>query len=92
MAITVPNTYRSSKIGVDQFGNLTYPDANNNQQNIGIQIGLAYFPNAGGLEKTSNSNYLQSGGVRSTYGLYGNRIKFENCIRLLGEFKRTGSR
>ena len=59
-AITVPNTYRSSKIGVDQFGNLTYPDANNNQQNIGIQIGLAYFPNAGGLEKTSNSNYLQS--------------------------------
>ena len=59
-AITVPNTYRSSKIGVDQFGNLTYPDANNNQKNIGIQIGLAYFPNAGGLEKTSNSNYLQS--------------------------------
>ena len=59
-AITVPNTYRSSKIGVDQFGNLTYPDANNNQRNIGIQIGLAYFPNAGGLEKTSNSNYLQS--------------------------------
>ena len=54
-AITVPNTYRSSKIGVDQFGNLTYPDANNNQRNIGI-----HFPNAGGLEKTSNSNYLQS--------------------------------
>ena len=49
-----------SQIGVDQFGNLTYPDANNNQRNIGIQIGLAYFPNAGGLEKTSNSNYLQS--------------------------------
>ena len=51
-AITVPNTYRSSKIGVDQFGNLTYPDANNNQQNIGIQIGLA-------------SGYLESSNVQA---------------------------
>ena len=58
--ITLPSTYRSSKLGVDQYGNLTYPDANNNQQNIGIQIGLAYFPNAGGLDKASNSNYLES--------------------------------
>ena len=58
--IVLANTYRASNIGVDQFGNLTYPDANNNQQNIGIQIGLAYFPNAGGLEKASGSNYLQS--------------------------------
>ena len=58
--ITLPSTYRSSKLGVDQYGNLTYPDANNNQQNIGIQIGLAYFPYAGGLDKASNSNYLES--------------------------------
>lgn len=59
-AVALPNTYRSSSVGVDQFGNLTYPDANGNQQNLGIQIGLAYFPNAGGLEKASGSNYLQS--------------------------------
>jgi flagellar basal-body rod protein FlgG len=58
--ITLPATYKSSKLAVDQYGNLTYPDANNNQQNIGIQIGLAYFPNAGGLDKSSGSNYLQS--------------------------------
>ena len=59
-AIIVPNTYRTTELGVDQFGNLTYPDANNNRQNIGVQIGLAYFPNAGGLTKGSGSNYLQS--------------------------------
>lgn len=67
--ITLPSTYLSSKLGVDQYGNLTYPDANNNQQNIGIQIGLAYFPNAGGLDKASNSNYLESeaSGVATIY-------------------------
>ncbi|MBO5488060.1 MAG: flagellar hook-basal body complex protein, partial [Eubacterium sp.] len=50
-------------------GNLTYPDATGNQQNMGVQIGLAYFPNAGGLTKASESNYLESGasGVPTTY-------------------------
>lgn len=59
-AIVLPSTYKTSSIGVDQYGNLTYPDENNNQQYIGIQIGLAYFPNAGGLEKASGSNYLET--------------------------------
>lgn len=58
--IVLPNTYRTSELSVDVFGNLAYPDANNNPQYIGVQIGLAHFPNAGGLEKTSGSNYLQS--------------------------------
>lgn len=58
--VIVPKNYRISQIAVDVFGNLTYPDANNNQQNIGIQIGLSYFPNAGGLLKGSGSNYYQS--------------------------------
>ena len=49
--ITLPATYRSSEIQVDQFGNMAYPDANNNPQYIGIQIGLARFPNAGGLDQ-----------------------------------------
>jgi fagellar hook-basal body proteins/fagellar hook-basal body proteins len=67
--ITLPGNYRSSELGVDQHGNLTYPDARNNQQNIGIQIGLAYFPNAGGLDKISGSNYAQSeaSGVPTIY-------------------------
>ena len=58
--ITLPATYRSSLIQVDQYGNMGYPDANNNIQYIGIQIGLARFPNAGGLDKISASNYAQS--------------------------------
>lgn len=67
--IVLPAGYQSAFLEVDQFGNLTYPDANRNQQYIGIQIGLAYFPNAGGLEKGSGSNYLQSeaSGVPTVY-------------------------
>lgn len=59
-AIELNRDYRPTDIGIDYFGNLTYPNANGNQQYLGIQIGLAYFPNAGGLEKASGSNYLQS--------------------------------
>ncbi len=58
--IVVARTYRTSEIGVDYYGNLTYPDARGNQQYIGAQISLAYFPNQGGLEKASGSNYIQS--------------------------------
>lgn len=58
--ITIPATYRTSELEIDQYGNLAYPDENNNLQKLGIQIGLAYFPNAGGLEKGSGSNYLES--------------------------------
>jgi len=58
--IILDSEYKTSKINVDQYGNLTYSDANNNQQYIGVQIGLAYFPNAGGLDKASGSNYLES--------------------------------
>ena len=58
--IVLNNTYQASGIGVDQFGNLTYPDNTGNRRNLGIQIGLAYFPNSGGLEKGAGSNYLQS--------------------------------
>lgn len=58
--ILLPNTYRAADLKVDQFGNLTYPDERNNQQYIGVQIGLAYFPNPGGLDKGSGSTYLLS--------------------------------
>ena len=67
--ITLAGTYRASEIGIDQNGNLTYPDARNNPQYIGIQIGLAHFPNASGLDKGSESNYLESAasGVPTIY-------------------------
>lgn len=58
--IVLSTAYQTSKIGVDQYGNLTYPDENGNQRNIGVQIGLANFPNPGGLTKASDSNYLES--------------------------------
>lgn len=58
--ITLPAEYRASELEVDLYGNMAYPDANNNMQTIGIQIGLAYFPNAGGLDKISGTNYAQS--------------------------------
>lgn len=67
--ITLARTYRTDKIKVDLYGNLTYPDARGNQQYLGIQIGLAHFPNASGLEKASESNYLESAasGVPTVY-------------------------
>lgn len=67
--INLAATYRASDIQVDLYGNLTYPDANNNRQNIGVQIGLATFPNAGGLDKISGSNYAESeaSGVPTVY-------------------------
>lgn len=59
-AITLDSSYRTDKIEVDQDGQLVYPDENNNMQYIDVQIGLAYFPNAGGLDKGSESNYMES--------------------------------
>lgn len=67
--IVLSSEYKTHNISVDQYGNLMYPDATGNQQQIGVQIGLAYFPNASGLEKASESNYLESpaSGVPTIY-------------------------
>ncbi|MBQ0027828.1 MAG: flagellar hook-basal body protein [Lachnospiraceae bacterium] len=51
------NTYSASKISVDAEGRLCYPDANNNAQPIGIQIGLYQFNNPSGLEKVNDTMY-----------------------------------
>ncbi len=57
-AITLDTTkYVVSKISVDAGGNLCYPDASNNAQPIGIQIGTFQFANPSGLEKTSDTLY-----------------------------------
>lgn len=55
--IELGNEYESDKISVDTYGNLCYPDETNNPQKIGIQIGIAQFPNPSGLEKTGGSLY-----------------------------------
>ena len=77
--INLNGNYTTSKVAIDLYGNLTYPDATNNRQNIGIQVGLAYFPNAGGLDKSSESNYLESeasgAATISTATALGSKIK-----------------
>lgn len=57
-AITIDTTrYSASKITVDADGRLCYPDASNNPQPIGIQIGLFQFNNPSGLEKVNDTLY-----------------------------------
>lgn len=54
-AIVIEARYSTSKLTIDQDGNLNYPDDAGNPQPMGIQIGLAQFNNPAGLEKTSGS-------------------------------------
>ncbi|MDR1700343.1 MAG: flagellar basal-body rod protein FlgG [Lachnoclostridium sp.] len=58
--IIIPQNFETEEIEMDQFGNLMYPDQNNNAQLIGYQIGLATFPNPAGLEKGGNSLLAES--------------------------------
>ncbi len=56
--ITVPGTYLSNLITVDTNGQLWYPDANNNPQEIaGMKIGLYQFQNPSGLDKKGDTLY-----------------------------------
>ncbi|MCR5475038.1 MAG: flagellar hook-basal body protein [Lachnospiraceae bacterium] len=57
--ITIPADYISSKVQVDDTGQLMYPDADNNMQPIaGMQIGLFQFQNASGLHKIGGTMYV----------------------------------
>lgn len=58
--IVIDPKYTAADITVDSNGYLCYPDANNNQQSIGVQIGLVQFANPGGLLKSSDSILLQT--------------------------------
>ncbi len=56
--ITLPATYMSNLIEVDTTGQLWYPDANNNLQQIaGMKIGVWQFQNPSGLEKKGDTLY-----------------------------------
>lgn len=52
--------YEMSKVVVTKDGSIAYPDATNNPQPIGIQIGLYQFSNPAGLNKLSDSLYQQT--------------------------------
>ena len=58
--ILLGTQYVASKIEVNAEGQLTYPDAQNNPQPIGIQIGLYQFTNPSGLEKVDSTMYKAS--------------------------------
>lgn len=58
--IVVENTYDTSKINVDESGNLSYTDANGKIISLDQQIGLVQFSNPAGLEKISNNLYQES--------------------------------
>lgn len=59
--ITIPADYIVSKVQVSANGQLTYPDAANNQQPIpGMIIGLYQFQNPSGLEKVGGTMYQQT--------------------------------
>lgn len=55
--IELGDNYDASKITIDANGTVCYPDASNNPQSIGIQIGLSQFSNPSGLEKQGGSLY-----------------------------------
>lgn len=55
--IILGTQYTASKIEIDSEGQILYPDANNNMQPIGVQIGLYQFTNPSGLEKVDSTLY-----------------------------------
>lgn len=58
--IVLPANYDSSKISIDKYGNLMYPDARNVAQPTGFQIELVQFNNPAGLNKASDSLFMES--------------------------------
>ena len=52
--------YNMDKISVDQYGGFNYVDEDGNQVSLGITIGLAQFNNPAGLDKLSDSYFIES--------------------------------
>lgn len=52
--------FDASQVTVTSDGTVCYPDANNNPQSLGIQIGVYQFTNAGGLERMGSTLYQQT--------------------------------
>ncbi|MCR5720433.1 MAG: flagellar hook-basal body protein [Lachnospiraceae bacterium] len=58
--IILDKTYMTNRLTVSATGEICYPDASNNPQPIGIQIGVFQFDNPNGLVKEGESLYTQS--------------------------------
>ena len=59
-AIVLSGDYMSSSITITNDGTISYPDANNNVQSLGITIGLYQFQNPAGLTKMDSSLFAVS--------------------------------
>lgn len=55
--IVFDSTLDATKVEIDEYGNLMYPDENDTMQLMNIQVGLAQFNNPSGLEKSGQSLY-----------------------------------
>ncbi len=60
MPITLGPEYNIARVELDQNGNVLYQGEDGQFENTGIQIGLVQFVNPGGLEKASDSTYMQT--------------------------------
>ena len=60
MPISLGDEYDMSKVTIDSTGTLCYPGETGQPESLGIQIGLVQFSNPGGLEKASNSTYIET--------------------------------
>jgi len=58
--IILNNNYILSEVTVDKDGRLCYPDAQNNPQPIGINIGVFQFNNPNGLDRLEDTLYAVS--------------------------------
>lgn len=58
--ITLPAGYMSSQITISASGEICYPDAENNLQPLGVNIGIVQFNNPSGLEKVAGTMYQQT--------------------------------
>lgn len=58
--IILGENYTLSRVTVDKYGNICYPDAQNNPQPIGVTIGVFQFNNPNGLNRLSDSRYEQT--------------------------------
>lgn len=56
--IQLANTYVANKITVSSDGNILYPDAGNNPQPLGIQIGTYQFQNPAGMDRYGDTLWV----------------------------------
>lgn len=58
--VVVEQEYDMSKVVIDPNGVICYPGETGQLESLGIQLGLVQFSNPGGLEKASDSTYIET--------------------------------